>query len=295
MRVLVTGAKGQLGVELMRTLGGCAEVVGGYLPEFDITAADCASRVASVRPDWVVHAAAATDVDGCERDPATAMAVNAEGTRRVADGCRRAGAGMVYVSTDFVFDGSKASPYTEADLPAPLSAYGRSKLAGERAVRDVAPRWTIVRTAWLFGAHGRNFVKTIVGKAAAGETLRVVNDQVGSPTYARDLAAALARLARRELVGVFHLANGGACSWYDFAREIVRQSGFDVARVRPIGSQELGRPARRPAYSVLATAAWEAAGEPRLRPWPEALADMLQAWRAADPAYPSPGRQCARS
>jgi dTDP-4-dehydrorhamnose reductase len=290
MRVLITGAKGQLGVELMQALAGCAEVIGRDLPEQDITAADCAAQVAAAEPDWVVHAAAATDVDGCERDPAMAMAVNAEGTRRVAEGCRRAGAGLLYVSTDFVFDGSKTSPYTEADAPGPLSAYGRSKLAGEQAVIEVAPRWIIARTAWLYGTHGRNFVKTIVGKAAAGETLRVVNDQVGSPTYASDLAAALVRLLQRELTGVFHLTNGGACSWYDFTREILRRSGFGDTRVLPISSQELARPARRPAYSVLANAAWAAAGEPRLRPWPEALADMLHAWRAVDPACPSPPR-----
>jgi len=274
----------------MRALAGWAEVVGRDLPEQDITAADCAAQVAAVVPDWVVHAAAATDVDGCERDPAMAMAVNAEGTRRVAEGCRRAGAGMLYVSTDFVFDGLKTSPYMEADVPAPLSVYGRSKLAGEQAAREAAPRWIIARTAWLYGAHGRNFVKTIVGKAAAGETLRVVNDQVGSPTYASDLAEALGRLLQRELTGVFHLTNDGACSWYDFTREILRRSGFGGTRVLPISSQELARPARRPAYSVLANTVWVAAGEPRLRPWPEALADMLHAWRAMEPACPSPPR-----
>jgi dTDP-4-dehydrorhamnose reductase len=295
MRILITGANGQLGAELMRELAGRADVVGGVRPEFDIAAPDCAARVASVGPAWVLHAAAATDVDGCERDPASAMAVNAEGTRRVAEGCRRAQARMLYVSTDFVFDGSKASPYTETDTPAPLSVYGHSKLAGENAVREVAPRWAIVRTAWLFGAHGRNFVKTILDKAAAGETLRVVDDQVGSPTYARDLAAALGRLVRRDLAGVYHLTNGGVCSWYEFAREIIRQSGLDGVRVLPIGSHELGRAARRPAYSALANAAWEAAGEPRLRPWPEALADMLEAWRTADAAHPASGRPCARS
>lgn len=290
MRVVITGAKGQLGTELMRVLAGHAEVIGRDLPAHDIAAPDCAAQVAAAAPDWVIHTAAATDVDGCERDPAMAMAVNADGTRRVVEGCRRAGAGLVYVSTDFVFDGAKRLPYTEEDAPAPLSAYGRSKLAGEQAVQDAAPRWAIVRTAWLYGVHGRNFVKTIVGKAAAGETLRVVDDQIGSPTYARDLAGAIVRLLQRELTGVFHLTNSGDCSWYDFTRAILHRSGFGDTRVLPIASYELDRPARRPAYSVLANAAWAAAGQQRLRPWPEALEDMLRAWRAADAAFPATSR-----
>ncbi|HEX7513053.1 MAG TPA: dTDP-4-dehydrorhamnose reductase, partial [Candidatus Methylomirabilis sp.] len=233
---------------------------------------------------WVVHAAAATDVDGCERDPAMALAVNGEGTRRVAEGCRLAGAGLVYISTDFVFDGQKGSPYLEADVPVPVSAYGRSKLAGERAVQETAPRWSVVRTAWLYGVHGKNFVKTIMGKAAAGGQLRVVDDQVGSPTYARDLAAAIAQLLTRELTGVFHLTNDGSCSWFEFTREILRQGGFSATGVLPISSRELARPARRPAYSVLANGEWERAGLSVLRPWPQALAAMLEAWRAAGPA-----------
>jgi dTDP-4-dehydrorhamnose reductase len=283
MRVLITGVKGQLGVELSRALAGGGEVIGRDLPELDITGAACADRVAALEPDWVVHAAAATDVDGCERDPAMALAVNGEGTRRVAEGCRLAGAGLVYLSTDFVFDGQKGSPYLETDAPVPVSAYGRSKLAGELAVQETVSRCAVVRTAWLYGVHGRNFVKTIVGKAAAGEQLRVVDDQVGSPTYAGDLAAAIAELLTRGLTGVFHLTNGGSCSWFEFTRESLRQGGFSATGVLPISSRELARPARRPAYSVLANGAWERAGLSVLRPWPQALAAMLEAWRAAGP------------
>ncbi len=292
MRVLITGANGQLGVELTRALTGTAEVMGCDLPDFDITGPACAELVASLAPDWVVHAAAATDVDGCERDPAMATAVNEEGSRHVAEGCRRARAGLIYLSTDFVFDGAKQSPYVETDPAAPLSVYGRSKLGGEQAVQAIAPRWAIVRTAWLYGVHGRNFVKTIVGKVAAGEPLQVVNDQVGSPTYARDLAEAIRALLAREAMGVFHLTNSGSCSWYEFTSEILRQAGFAATCVTPISSGELDRPARRPAYSVLANAAWERVGLPRLRPWPQALAAMLEAWRAAGPtASPTfPGR-----
>jgi dTDP-4-dehydrorhamnose reductase len=246
MRVLITGVKGQLGAELVRALDGRAEVIGRDLPEFDVATPDCATDVAAIKAERVIHAAAATDVDGCERDPGMAMAVNAEGTRRVAD--------------------------------------------GEQAVRETAPRWVIARTAWLYGAHGRNFVKTILGNAAAGKPVRVVDDQVGSPTYARDLAGALVRVLERNLNGVFHLTNSGSCSWFDFTREILRQGGFGHVPVSPMNSEELGRPARRPAFSVLANKAWRAAGEPVLRPWPEALTDMLRAWRAVDPAFPMPTR-----
>jgi dTDP-4-dehydrorhamnose reductase len=284
MRILVTGAEGQLGVELVRALAAQGEVIGVDIAELDVTHPECADRVAALGPNWVAHAAAATDVDGCEREPERAMAVNAEGTRRVAEGCRRAGAGLVYLSTDYVFDGRKGAPYTEWDAPAPLNAYGRSKLEGEGAVRSLVSRWVIVRTAWLYGVHGKNFVKTIVGKAAAGEKLQVVDDQVGSPTYAADLARAVALLLSRGLSGVYHVTNGGSCSWYEFTREILRLTGADTKCVSRISSEELGRRARRPAYSVLENAAWKAAGLPPLRPWPEALADMLVALKSADPS-----------
>lgn len=275
MRILVTGAGGQLGVELLRALADQGEVTGTTSADLDITAADCADRVAALAPDWVVHTAGATDVDGCEGEPERALAVNAGGTRRVAEGCRRAGAGLVYLSTDYVFDGRKGAPYTEGDPPAPLNAYGRSKLEGERATRSVAPRWAIVRTAWLYGTHGKNFVKTILDRVEAGGPLRVVDDQVGSPTYAADLAGAVAILVSRGRTGVYHVTNGGSCSWYEFARAILRLGGLDPDRVERATSGELGRRARRPAYSVLENAAWRAAGLPPLRPWPEALAEML--------------------
>ena len=291
MRIVVTGARGQLGVELVRALQACGEVIGCDLPEWDITGANCTDRVAALQPVWVVHAAAVTDVDGCERQPEVAMAVNAEGTRRVAEGCRRAGAGLLYLSTDYVFDGRKGAPYVEGDPTGPLNAYGCSKLEGEAAVRCVAPRWMIVRTAWLYGRQGKNFVKTICEKAAGGEPLRVVDDQVGSPTYATDLAEAIARLVSLGQSGTYHVTNGGACSWYEFAQEILRLAGFGPVPLSPISSGELDRPARRPAYSVLANAAWQAAGLPPLRPWPEALAAMLSAGRGVA----SPSCRNARS
>jgi dTDP-4-dehydrorhamnose reductase len=275
MRIVVTGADGQLGVELVRALAPQGEVVGTTIADLDLTDPGCAERVAALRPDWVVHAAAATDVDGCERDPAWALAVNGEGTRRIVEGCRRADAGLVYVSTDYVFDGRKGTLYAEDDPPAPLNAYGRSKLAGEEATRTLGGRWAIVRTAWLYGAQGKNFVKTILHRARAGQPLRVVDDQVGSPTYAADLADGMALLLSGGHTGVFHATNSGACSWFAFAREIVRLAGLSPDAVQPMTSTELDRPARRPAHSVLGGAAWQAAGLPPLRPWPEALAAML--------------------
>jgi len=284
VRIVVTGADGQLGRELVRTLASHGEVIGTTIADLDVTDPRCADRLASLRPDWVVHAAGATDVDGCEREPARAMAVNGEGTRRVAEGCRRAGARLVYLSTDYVFDGAKGSPHTEEDSPAPLSAYGLSKLEGERAARTLMSGWAIVRTAWLFGVHGRNFVKGILERAAAGERLRVVDDQVGSPTYAADLADAVAVLLSRGLTGLYHVTNRGSCSWYEFARQILLLAGCAPTDLSRITSGELHRPARRPAYSVLENAAWRAAGLPALRPWPEALAAMLAALKEVNPS-----------
>jgi len=286
MRVLVTGAKGQLGVELLDVLGRQHDVVGLDLPELDITSAEATRVIADTRPAWVVHAAAWTDVDGCERDPERALLVNGEGTRRVAEACRAVGAGLVYLSTDYVFDGRKGAPYLEADPVSPLSAYARSKVAGEDAVRANAPRWAITRTAWLFGVSGKNFVKTIVEKAAAGGPLRVVDDQVGSPTYARDLAEAIAELVSRELSGIYHLTNAGSCSWCAFTRAILEEAGLAHVAVAPMTTAELGRPAPRPALSVLANHAWVAAGMRPLRPWREALSAMLAEWKKTD-AFPS--------
>jgi len=280
MRIVITGAEGQLGVELVPALTPLGEVIGTTIADLDITDPDCVNRLAALAPDWVVHAAAVTDVDGCEREPTRAMTVNAEGTRRVAEGCRCVGAGLLYLSTDYVFDGRKGTSYTESDAPVPLNVYGRSKLEGERATRSLAPRWVIIRTAWLYGTHGRNFVKTILGKVRDGERLRVVDDQVGSPTYARDLADAVALLLSRGLTGLYHVTNSDSCSWYDFAREILRLSGSDPSALGRMTSAELSRSARRPAYAVLENAAWQAAGLPPLRPWPEALAAMLAALRS---------------
>lgn len=274
-RVLITGGTGQLGTALIPYLRPLGLVLTPGRQELDLTAEDATERVATFNPTHVIHTGAATDVERCEREPAWADAVNAEGTRRVAAACRAVGAWLLYVSTDYVFDGTKGQPYLEEDPPSPLNAYGRSKLAGERYLRALAAKWAIVRTAWVYGDVGRNFVATILGRLRSGAPLAVVTDQVGSPTYARDLAEGIAQLMSREAVGMFHLTNSGTCSWFEFAQAIVRKAGADPTCVSPITSADLDLRARRPAYSVLANTAWGGLGLPPLRPWDDALQARL--------------------
>ena len=277
LRILVTGAGGQVGSE-----------VAAQLPHHDVVpldraACDLADRdsveqaVAAVAPAAVINCAAWTDVDGCEADPDRAMLVNALGVRHLAAACARLGAHLVHVSTDYVFRGDKDGPYDEWDEPGPRSVYGRSKLGGEREVARHAGSWTIVRTSWVFGRRGRNFVDTIVGRAREGAPLRVVDDQRGCPTYAPDLAGALARLAVERRPGIYHVTNQGACTWHDLATAAVELAGLDPTVVGTTTTAELGRPAPRPVNSVLSGAAWTAAGLPPLRPWREALAELLSA------------------
>jgi dTDP-4-dehydrorhamnose reductase len=274
-RILVTGGSGQLGAELLPRLATLGTVLAPGRQALDLAHDDAIARLVDLRPTHVVHAAAATDVERCEAEPAWAQAVNAEGTRRVAEACRRANAWLLYVSTDYVFDGAKGRPYVEDDPPAPLNAYGRSKLAGEQVVQTLMRRWAIVRTAWVYGHVGRNFVATILRRLQSDEALQVVTDQVGSPTYAADLAEGIAHLVAQEASGTFHLTNGGACSWFEFARAIAHEVGADPGRVQPISSAQLRLRARRPAYSVLANRAWEAFGGAPLRPWRDALRARL--------------------
>ena len=228
-------------------------------------------------PDVVIHAAAWTNVDGCEGDPDRAFAVNALGTRNVALACQAAGAACCYISTDYVFDGTEAEPYWEWDRPNPQSVYGASKLAGEQEILTLLDRFWIVRTSWLYGPGGRHFVGAILEKARAGDPLKVVNDQIGAPTSTRDLARALATLIKTHAYGTYHLTNSGACSWYDFALKILQLAGLGTIPVKAISSAELARPARRPLNSRLRNFCWEALGQPPLRPWEEALRAYLHA------------------
>lgn len=284
MRLLVTGAGGQLGSDLLRVLAGTPdEVIGLTRAELDV--ADPASvekAVVDVRPDVVLNAAAYTAVDAAETDEAAAAAVNAQGPANLAQVCALHGGrvggtggpiGLVHVSTDYVFSGDASSPY-EVDAPTgPRSAYGRTKLAGERAVLELLPeRSWVVRTAWVYGGTGGNFVKTIARLAGERETLDVVDDQRGSPTWSRDLAAGLVALTGSTAPpGIYHCTNAGETTWYGLARAIFAEIGADPDRVRPTSTDAFPRPAARPAYSVLSDSAWRAAGLPRLRPWDEAL------------------------
>ncbi len=286
MRVLITGAGGQLGTDLVRwfTAAGHHEVVACDRAALDVTDRDAVlGAITSTAPDAVVHPAAWTAVDACEGDPDRAYLVNALGARHVADAARRVGAPVLYVSTDYVFDGTKEGPYREWDEPNPRSVYGASKLAGEREVLDLAPGSTVVRTSWVCGEHGANMVKTVLRLAAEHPTLAFVDDQRGRPTFTADLAGAIGRLVVERRPGVFHLANAGAVSWYEFARLVLEAAGDDPERVRPIATADLQppRPAPRPANSVLDDLAWRSAGLPPLRDFREPLAELVGRLRPA--------------
>ena len=250
MRILITGGTGQLARELVRALDGNDLFPLGR-PELDIEDPGATQRILGIRPQVVIHAAALTDVDACERDPERAHRVNVVGTRHVAEAAGRLGAKLVYVSTDYVFDGSARAPYTEEDPPNPVNAYGRSKLEGERVAEDCAPAPLIVRTAWLYGEGAKNFVTEILRLARANRTLNVVDDQVGSPTWARDLAEVIRALIHLGASGIVHATGQGACSRFEFARAIVEMAAVD-AEVLPTTSDRFPRPARRPAHCPLA-------------------------------------------
>lgn len=253
MTYLVTGAGGQLGrAVLAEAQRRGLSAIGRSHTELPVEDADVVHRqLAEIRPKAVLHCAAWTDVDGCEGDPERAELINGRGAARVAEACREIRARLVYVSTDFVFDGQGTRPYREDDPVAPLSVYGQSKLAGERAVLEY-PGFAVARTSWLFGPGGRNFPKAILARAKSGEPLRVVNDQTGSPTLTLDLAAALLDLAQSDAPGgVYHAANDGSCTWHEFAQQILARAGLGDVTVDTMSSAELGRPAARPAYSVL--------------------------------------------
>ncbi len=274
MRVIITGHRGQLGRQLQTAFAG-HEILGLDVPEDDITAPAVVSRIESFQPELVVHAAAYTDVDGCETNPDLAFRVNAVGTQNVALGAARAGAALLHVSTNEVFDGSRRDLYREWDAANPLSTYARSKAAGEQIVRDLTGgRFYICRVAWLFGPGGSNFVTKILAGAEKYGSLRVAADEFGNPTYAPDLAAAILRLAATGQYGIYHLTNAGFCSRFEFAREIMRLAGRPDLPVTPILSAEWPRPSKPPLHAVLANTAAAALGI-TLRPWQEAVAEYV--------------------
>ncbi len=270
MRIVITGHKGQLGQALRKVLAG-EEVFGLDLPEADITAApSIIDRVVGYQPDVVVHAAAMTDVDGCERDPELAFRVNTAGTQNIALACERCGAAMVFVSTNDVFDGSLGRPYYEWDTPSPQSAYARSKAAAEFFVRTLLNRFYIVRTAWLYARGGSNFVTKIIAAADERGALKVVADEVSAPTYAPDLAEAIAQLILTRHYGLFHFTNSGVCSRYDWACKILELSRRGSVPVEPITADQWQRSAPPPLYAPLVNFMGAALGI-SLRPWEVAL------------------------
>lgn len=253
MKILLTGRDGQVGWELERTLAPLGEIAATGRAQLDLADPDAIRRVVrEAKPQVIVNAAAYTAVDKAESEPDMAMRINGEAPGVLAEEAKRLGALLVHYSTDYVFDGESLRPYTEADRPNPRSAYGRSKLAGESAVRGIGGRFLILRAAWVYSSRGRNFVLTILGRARQGGPLRVVDDQHGSPTWARDIAGITARLLARKDIpeGVFHAASGGTASWFEVAREAIRLAGLDAA-IAPIASSEYPTAAVRPANSVL--------------------------------------------
>jgi len=271
--ILVVGSKGMLGQELMGLFGAAAR--GVDVDEVDITDLASVQRVLlTLKPRVVVNAAAYTDVDGCESQAELALQVNGEGVAHLAMITKEIGAKLVQVSTDYVFDGGKGSPYLEDDAPAPLSIYGESKLAGEMNAR-FNPDHLIVRTQWLYGHAGKNFVETMLRLAGERSELAVVDDQVGSPTWTRDLALAIQALIDKGCCGTYHAANAGFVSWNGFAREIFRLTGLDIV-VNPMTTAELDRPAPRPLYSTLDCGKLERDTGVVPQPWQEALGRYLE-------------------
>ncbi|MET0728437.1 MAG: dTDP-4-dehydrorhamnose reductase [Acidimicrobiales bacterium] len=277
--MLITGASGQLGHDLVRTCGQAGDdVIACGRTALDLTDRDSVLQaITGTQPDVVLHTAAWTAVDACESDPERAFSTNGFGTRWVADACREVAAHLVTMSTDYVFDGTKAEPYQEWDDPNPQSVYGRSKLFGEHEATAQAPGSAVVRTAWVCGEHGTNMVKTVLGLLDRPE-LAFVDDQRGCPTFTADLAPAIRRIAVERRAGVHHVTNQGATTWYGFVRDILEAAGADPGRVRPIATADLDppRPARRPANSVLDNAALRLGGLPLLPHYRESLDRLLR-------------------
>jgi dTDP-4-dehydrorhamnose reductase len=274
MKVMILGASGLLGKALMREWSG-DDVLGLGSKDLDIrNAGKVREVVEKIRPDWIVLAAAYTDVDGCESHPDLAFAVNRAGPLHVAEAAKRIGAKMLFLSSDYVFDGKNTLPYETQDERNPQSVYGRSKAEAEVGLLDALPECCIARTSWLFGMGGKCFPDTILKLAASRPTLDVVDDQRGCPTYSVDLARAIIGLCRNGASGIVHVTNSGDCSWYEFAQAIVTSAGL-AAEVRPVSSQQMVRPAPRPGYSVLSPKSLQRFGI-TMPAWQDALQRYLQ-------------------
>jgi dTDP-4-dehydrorhamnose reductase len=279
MRILIMGASGMLGTDLQQEWTQ-DKIIPASSRDADIRdATQVRALVNRAKPEWIVLTAAYTDVDGSERNPDLAFAVNGQGTENVARVANELGIRLFYVSTDYLYDGASTRPYEPADPIAPLNVYGASKAAGEKAVQDHAGAWCIARTSWLFGAAGASFPEKILRAAETRPELTVVADQTGSPTFTRDLARAIRDLARKDVRGIVNITNAGACTWCEFAGEVLRQAGRSSVRVSPITTAQAARLARRPAYSVLSPASLNAHGI-TLRSWQDATTAYLRDLRA---------------
>lgn len=283
MRILITGARGMLGMDLAKRISISNNVIGVDIDDFDITDKEGALReIKSISPDIVINTAAFTDVDACETERYKAFKVNRDGVRNVALGCKETSAKLIHISTDYVFDGVRREPYREDDEPHSINNYGRSKLEGEREIlklhtSDPRLQTLIVRTSWLFGKNGKNFIDTILRLSDEKDELRVVNDQVGSPTYTVDLSDAIESLINVGAKGIVHCSNSGECSWYDYAKEIIKIKMKENINIIPITSKDSKRPATRPAYSVLSNEMYFHLTGHGMRNWKDGLWDYLNA------------------
>jgi len=282
-RLLLIGAKGMLGKDLVNALRFSFrpdqdwEVLEWDIDEIDIQEENITvTKIEGIQPQIVINLAAYTDVDGCESNEEKAFAVNAEGMKHIALGALRCGAKVVYLSTDYVFDGEKKEPYEEEDPPHPLNVYGRSKLKGEQYVQELMEDSLIIRSQWLYGRHGKNFVSSILREAREKRVVSIVDDQTGSPTYTVDLATAISTLIQRRARGIFHVANSDSCTWFAFGQAILKLSGMMEVKVIPISTKELARPAARPLYSVLSTQKLRREISLTLRPWSQALREYVK-------------------
>ncbi|MHB8139399.1 MAG: dTDP-4-dehydrorhamnose reductase [Smithellaceae bacterium] len=277
MKVLLLGHKGMLGSDLLAQFKYRHEIIGMDQEEINITSAsECRKAIDDVQPQLVINAAAFTNVDACETAKEACFAVNAEAVKNIAESCRGKNITVIHYSTDYVFDGNGSRPYLEDDPCNPINMYGASKLAGEQHLSTLTDNFIIIRTAWLYGAHGKNFVQAILDRARSTGKLTVVDDQTGSPTCTRDLAAATELLVDKNARGIFHVTNRGSCTWYDFARKILQEARLEKVELLPMKTGDLQRTAKRPAYSVLGMQKFITATGKTMQPWQLAFQDYYK-------------------